>query len=243
MAFDIDRVRAQFPGREILWLASTASTMADAAKLAPPGVVVADEQTAGQGRLGRRWDSPRGAGLYVSIALPPRGVTPALTLALGLAAAGAVTAAAGLACDLRWPNDVLLGGKKCGGVLVQLYEAAAIAGIGINVNQTAFSEELSSLATSLRLETGREHSREHLLVELLRSVDRHVELLARQGPAAVLELFAGASSYVRGRRVAVDSGGEILRGSTDGLDPSGFLWLRLEDGSRRLILSGGVRPI
>jgi BirA family biotin operon repressor/biotin-[acetyl-CoA-carboxylase] ligase len=243
VAFDVARIRAQFPDREIVWIASTASTMAEVPRLAPCGVVVADEQTAGQGRFGRRWHSPQGAGLYVSIALAPRGVTPALTLALGLAAAEAVTATAGLSCDLRWPNDVLVGGKKCGGVLVQLHEAAAIAGIGINVNQTAFPEELSSLATSLRLETGRDHSREDLLIALLHSVDRHVELLARQGSGAVLDLFASASSYVRGRRVAVDSGGEILRGSTDGLDPSGFLWLRLKDGSRRLILSGGVRPI
>jgi BirA family biotin operon repressor/biotin-[acetyl-CoA-carboxylase] ligase len=243
MAFDVDRVRAEFPGREILWLASTASTMADAARLAAPGVVVADEQTAGQGRFGRRWHSACGAGLWVSIALPPRGVTPALTLALGLAAAEAITAVAGVACDLRWPNDILLGGKKCGGVLVQVYQAAAVAGIGINVNQTAFPEELAPAATSLRLETGREHSREDLLAELLRAVDRHLELLARQGPGAVLDRFARTSSYIRGRRVAVEAGGQILRGSTDGLDPSGFLWLRLEDGSRRLILSGGVRPI
>jgi len=243
MAFDVERVRARFPGREIVWRATTTSTMEDAAGLTAPGsVAVADEQTAGQGRFGRRWHSERASGLYVSVVLEPRGVTPALTLALGVAAGEAITAATGVACDLRWPNDVLIGGRKCAGILVQLHGDAAVAGIGINVNHSGFPAGIADLATSLRIATGREQSREQLLIELLDSVDRHLELLEYRGPGAVLDLFAAASSYVLGRRVAVDLGGEVLRGATDGLDPAGFLWLRCEDGSRRLILSGGVRP-
>ena len=243
MAFDVERVRARYPGREIVWRASTASTMEDAARLTAPGsVVVAGAQTAGQGRFGRRWHSEPGAGLYVSILLRPRGVTPTLTLALGLAAAEAIAATAGVACDLRWPNDVLIGEKKCAGVLVQLGDAAAIAGIGVNVNQVAFPDDIATLATSLRIATGREQSREDLLIELLGAVDRHLDLIEYRGPGAVLDLFAGSSSYVRGRRVTVDMDGESVRGTADGLDPSGFLWLRCDDGSRRLILSGGVRP-
>lgn len=244
MAFDVERVRARYPGREILWRASTASTMLDAARLTAPGsVVAAGEQTAGQGRFGRRWHSELGAGLYVSILLRPRGVTPALTLALGLAAAEAIAAAAGVACDLRWPNDVLIGEKKCAGVLVQLGDAAAIAGIGVNVNQVVFPDDIATLATSLRIATGCEQSREDLLIELLGGVDRHLELIECRGPGAILDLFAGSSSYVRGRRVTVDMDGVRIRGTADGLDPSGFLWLRCDDGSRRLILSGGVRPV
>jgi BirA family biotin operon repressor/biotin-[acetyl-CoA-carboxylase] ligase len=126
---------------------------------------------------------------------------------------------------------------------VQLATEAAIAGIGVNVNQASFPDDLAEFATSLRMATHREHSREDLLVELLRSIDRHLKILAVQGPGAILDLFAASSSYVRGRRVTVDLEGDSLAGVTDGLDPSGFLWLRREDGSRRLILSGGVRPL
>lgn len=247
-AFDVARVRARFPDREIVWTLSTASTMQDAALLAsrgaaPGSAAGAEEQTAGLGRLGRMWHSQAGAGLYVSIVLRPRSVTPALTLALGLSAGEAMTAVSGLACDLRWPNDVLVGEKKCAGILVQIYGEAAIAGIGINVNQLSFPDEIAAQATSLRNAAGREQSREDLLIALLESVDRHVELLATQGPGAVFKLFARASSFVQGRRVTVDLDREVIQGITDGFDPSGFLWLRCDDGSRRLILSGGVRPV
>lgn len=243
LAFDLDRVRARYPGRAVVWLPTTGSTMAEAARLATPGsVVAAGEQTAGQGRLGRRWHSEAGAGLYVSLVLRPRAVMPALTLALGLAAAEAITESAGLACDLRWPNDVLIGGRKCAGILVQVHGDSLVAGIGINVHHTAFPEEIAASATSLRLAGGGRTSREELLIALVGSVDRQVGILDLQGPGAVLDRFTAASSYARGRRVTVDLDGALLHGTTDGLDPAGFLWLRADDGSRRLILSGGVRP-
>jgi BirA family biotin operon repressor/biotin-[acetyl-CoA-carboxylase] ligase len=242
MGFDIERVRAQFPGRTILWLPSTRTTMEDAARLETPGsAVVADEQTEGQGRLGRRWHSAPGEGLYVSVALPARGITPVVTLALGLATGEAIAAAAGVACDLRWPNDVLTGGKKCAGILVQLAAETAVAGIGVNVDQAEFPPELAGGATSLRL-AGARVAREELLIALLGAIDRHLELLGRHGPGAILDLFAKASSYALGRRVVVEMDGKQVRGTTDGLDLSGLLWLRGEDGSRRLIVSGGVRP-
>ncbi len=248
MDFDVARVRERFPDREIVWTPSTRSTMQDAALLAsrgaaPGSAAGAEEQTAGLGRLGRTWHSEAGAGLYVSLVLRPKSVTPALTLALGLAAGQAITAVSGLACDLRWPNDVLIGEKKCAGILVQLYEEAAVAGIGVNVNQLSFPNDIAALATSLRIAAGQEQSREGLLIALLESVDRHVELLAMQGPGAVFKRFARASSFVQGRRVTVDLDREMIQGVTDGFDPSGFLWLRCDDGSRRLILSGGVRPV
>ena len=137
MALDIARLRANFPDREIIWLEVTGSTMSDAALLAAAGcpsgtVVVAEEQTAGQGRHGRSWYSERGTGLYVSIVLrPPLAADdfPVLTLALGLATAEAIARATDLACDLRWPNDVLLDDKKCAGILIQAAGDAFIAGL------------------------------------------------------------------------------------------------------------------
>ena len=224
--------------------------MTEAIRLASAGcasltVVGADEQTAGQGRYGRAWHSEAGSGLYVSIvlrhSLSPKSL-PLVTLALGLATADAILKATGAACDIRWPNDVLIHSKKCGGILAQLEGTAIIAGIGINLNQTEFPDDLESIATSLRIATGRTHSRERLLVELVSCVRAWWELLERDGPKPILETFSRASSFVHGRRVTVDQGGSTLRGTTAGLNDSGFLILRSEDGSENLVMSGGVRP-
>lgn len=180
MPFDADLVRARMPGRRIVWLESTPSTMTEAAQLAAegcaPGTVVgADEQSAGQGRHGRRWHSEKDAGLYVSIVLgrdhPPDSLQR-LTLALGLAAREAILRATGLACELKWPNDLLLDGRKCAGILVVRTAAAVIAGVGVNVNQESFPAELAASATSLRMASGAEHSREDLLVHLLAAVEK-----------------------------------------------------------------------
>lgn len=216
------------------------STMREAEGRPVGSVVVADEQTAGIGRHGHAWHSEAGAGLYLSVVLPVS--LPVLTLALGLATAEAIARTADLRCDLRWPNDVLFGDRKLAGILVQLSEATAIAGIGVNVNHTAFPGELAGLATSLRMATGRVHSREALLDALLKTIDSFCTMLAAGGAAPVIEMFARASSYARGMRVAVELGGERVVGTTAGLDSSGFLVLQKDDGSRTLVLAGGVRP-
>jgi BirA family biotin operon repressor/biotin-[acetyl-CoA-carboxylase] ligase len=117
-----------------------------------------------------------------------------------------------------------------------------IAGIGINVNHTAFPQELTNTATSLRIATGREHSREELLLNLVDCIDVHCDILAKKGREAILMLFSEHSSFVRGRRVVVDQGGASIEGTTEGLDESGFLIVRKPDGRRSLILAGGVRP-
>ncbi len=167
---------------------------------------------------------------------------PLVTLALGLAVAETIADAASVAPDLRWPNDVLLNGKKCAGILVQLHEGILIAGIGINVNQTSFPDELSDLATSLRIATGRSHDLEKLLGLLLVQIEQHLDNLLQNGRESILRAFSQASSYVRGRRVVVDQNDVSLTGVTDGLDPQGFLFLRQDNGQRTLILAGGVRP-
>ena len=147
----------------ILRLQQTASTMKDAAALAAQGqphgtAVIADRQTAGIGRQGHTWHSEDEGGLYLSIvlrlAINPA-LTPILTMALGLAVQRAVNDLAQVATDLRWPNDVLLNERKLAGILVQAAEGALIAGIGLNVNQSSFPPDLAAIATSLKLETGR----------------------------------------------------------------------------------------
>ncbi len=247
---DLAPVRARFPGRQIVWFESCATTMAEAEKLAVAGcpsgsAVGAEEQTAGHGRYGRAWHSERGAGLYVSIVLRlglPEENIPALSLALGLAAAEAIARATGVGCDLRWPNDVLIGEKKCAGILVEGSGAAYVAGIGINVNQSEFPEEIAGTATSLRAATGRAHAREQLLIHLLECVDGFTKMLVEGGREPVLRAFARASSYVTGKRVTVEQRGSTITGITDGLDATGFLYVRRPDGERTLVLAGGVRP-
>ncbi len=250
MPFDLAWLQSQLPDRHIEWHDVVRSTMTGATRLAaegaPSGTVVgAEEQTAGQGRHGRSWHSEPDSGLYVSVILRRHfapDTLPVVTLALGLAAQEAILKSTNLACDLRWPNDLLIQSKKCAGILTVLEGSAIIAGIGINVNHSSFPVELGAIATSLRAASGRVQSRERLLVELLGSVDTYCDLLETEGRGPVIEMFARASSYVSGRRVCVDQDGSELRGTTAGLNDSGFLMLQRDDGTSSVIVAGGVRP-
>ena len=250
MAFDVEWVRSRLPDRRIDWHPSIDSTMFEASRLAAAGcqsgtIVGAEEQTAGQGRYGRRWHSESGSGLYVSIVLRHRfapNTLPLVTLALGLATSESILKATDLACDLRWPNDVMIQSRKCAGILTQLESSAIIAGIGINVNHSAFPQDLTEIATSLRLATNRIQSRERLLMELAPSVDRFCTLFEKEGGEPILAMFSQASSFVCGRRVSVDQGHALLEGTTAGLNSSGFLILERDDGTKNVILAGGVRP-
>jgi BirA family biotin operon repressor/biotin-[acetyl-CoA-carboxylase] ligase len=250
MPLALDQLRHSLPGRHIHWRPSIPSTMTEAARLAAEGAphgatVGADEQTAGIGRYGRHWHSEPDAGIYISIVLrlPFAAETlPLVTLALGLAVAESIHKTTDVACDLRWPNDVLIGSKKCCGILTQLEAPALIAGIGINVNHSLFPEEIAHLATSLRIASGRTHSREHIVAELLPAVDTYCGILETQGRDPILRMFSQASSYASGRRVSVDQGGSVLRGVTDGLNSAGFLLLRDDNGKQHQIVAGGVTP-
>ena len=233
-ALDVDRLRRELSPRPIVYYPSVDSTMRAAAGCARGTLVIAGEQTAGQGRHGHGWHSAAGAGIYCSMVLEP---TPLLTLALGLAAVEAIQRTAGVVCDLRWPNDLMLGGKKTGGILVQLVEGSAIAGIGINVNQRGFPGELAGEATSLRLWAGQEACPTNILAALIPAVETFV----KEGKDSILRLFTRASSYAAGRRVAVRQADGVIEGTTVGLDPDGFLVLRKDDGTDTLILAGGVR--
>jgi BirA family biotin operon repressor/biotin-[acetyl-CoA-carboxylase] ligase len=220
------------PERRILRFPSVDSTQRLAAAEPLGTVVLADEQTSGQGRHGHTWHSEPGAGIYCSIVLAP---TPLLTLALAVATIDAIAQATGITCDLRWPNDLMLANRKCAGILVQLIDGRAIAGIGINVNHTSFPPELE--ATSLRIHSHRVVDRESILEALLPAIDS----VTREDAETILRLFAHASSYVAGRRVTVDQPGGLITGTTAGMNSEGHLIVRKDDGTDTLILAGGVR--
>ncbi|MGO8717783.1 MAG: biotin--[acetyl-CoA-carboxylase] ligase [Acidobacteriaceae bacterium] len=227
--------------------------MQEAAKGAPHGsVYIAEEQTAGKGRGDHAWHSEPYAGLYVSILLRPQ-LTPAdglwLSLAAGLAVQQAIENVTGLVADIRWPNDLLFGRRKVGGILTETNAEAmrvrhAVIGIGINVNHRQFPLELRDLATSLRLETDRIPSRQDLLVAILeRLVSEMYPLMQPAGFAnachGILARLQQKSSWIRGKQVFVGEAGGYT-GVTAGLDRNGFLRVQTADGLRT-VLSGGVR--
>jgi BirA family biotin operon repressor/biotin-[acetyl-CoA-carboxylase] ligase len=251
MPFDLARVRALLPNRHIDWFPSVTSTMILEARLAHDGcasgtVVGADGQVAGIGRHGHSWHSEAEAGLYVSSVLRvpiEASQLPAVMLALGLATQQAIADVTGLAADLRWPNDVMFGDRKCAGILAQMEGDAIVTGIGINVNHSSFPHEIEPTATSLRLQGKRGVSREDLLVALLGEVDAYCRILCDDGPEAIFRMFTRASSYAEGRRVRVEQDGAMIEGITCGLNSSGFLVVREDNGKETTILAGGVRPV
>jgi BirA family biotin operon repressor/biotin-[acetyl-CoA-carboxylase] ligase len=266
--FDLSGVAAALAGtafaHNLQHFPSIGSTNVVALEAAQSGaahgnVWVADEQTAGRGRSDHRWHSPAGDGLYVSVLLRPQmALVDALwlSLATALAVQAAITTVTRLAPDIRWPNDLLIGSRKCGGILVETSAISsqpdapamlryAVIGVGINLNQQNFPAELETLATSLRRESGREWVREPILIEFLKALDKQIALLEAELRGAsieadLLERFAASSSWVRGKHVSVDEAGGYT-GVTDGLDARGFLRVAGDDGMLHTVLSGGVR--
>ncbi len=227
---------------------------------APNGSVwLADEQTAGRGRSDHIWHSSPGDGLYLSVLLRPQmALTEALwlSLATGLATQAAIASVIHLEPDIRWPNDILINDKKCGGILVETSAAAsrpdtpamlryAIVGVGLNLNHQSFPPDLEAFATSLRRETGKSCSRDAVLIEFLRALENQLALLeaelrSNSANPRLLDRFAAASSWVCGKPVSVDEAGGYT-GVTDGLDARGFLRVAGDDGVLHIVLSGGVR--
>lgn len=229
--------------------------MQQGAEGAPHGsVYLAEEQTAGRGRGAHGWHSEPQAGLYLSVLIRPRmAATHALwlSLATGLAVQRAVADVTGFSADIRWPNDLLLDGRKFGGILTEMTAEAtrvrfAVIGIGINVNHRELPAELRGIATSLRIESGRICQRTDLAVALLENMDAAIrELMNPEAfPATtqnILTRIERQSTWIRGKCVHVDESGGYT-GVTAGLDAQGFLLVQTSNGLRT-VLSGGVREI
>jgi BirA family biotin operon repressor/biotin-[acetyl-CoA-carboxylase] ligase len=252
---DVSRVQTRLKsrsfGRKIYAFESIDSTNTCARALAsneaPEGaIVVADFQTAGKGRLGRSWSATAAENLLFSVILRPR-IAPEgvnlLPLLTAVAVARAVSERSGLEPDCKWPNDLLLRGKKFCGILLEgvLREGAldyVIAGIGLNVNQVLFPDELKERATSLRIESGKDFDRE----ELLRTVLVEFETLYTQQKedefTSVPQLWTSHSGMI-GKSVEIESEGTMLTGRAEGIAPDGALVL-LTDAGRRSVYAGDV---
>lgn len=240
-------------GRRIVHYFRIDSTNTVALRMAAAGaaegtVILAEEQTAGRGRLGRTWYSEKSSGIYASIILKPNltpAVAPVLTLMAGVAAQAAIARTTGLNPDIRWPNDLLLNGKKLCGILTEMSAEvdrihAVVIGIGINVNHREIPEELRLIATSLRLEGGKVYSRLQILVALLREIEHHYHILRDDGPAAIISRWTAASSYARGKRIRVAAGGTHFEAVTVGLEPHGALRVRHDDGREESLVAAEI---
>jgi BirA family transcriptional regulator, biotin operon repressor / biotin---[acetyl-CoA-carboxylase] ligase len=242
-------------GRRFEWHARCASTSDLAAERARAGApagltIAADTQTNGRGRLGRSWHSPAGENLYFSLLLRPRRAAaeiPPLTLLAGAAIAQAL-APLGVAPRLKWPNDVqLVDGagrrRKLAGVLTEMASAGervehVVVGVGINVNTTAFPDELAEGATSLRVALGQPQQpidRTRVLAAVLNAFEPLYDEFERRGPAVAVEAFGAWSALPE--RCRID---DRLQGVALGVDPDGALRLRDDAGQIHRVISGEV---
>ena len=247
---DIKAARAgRLIGRRVVYLGQTVSTNEVAKDLArrraPEGtVVLAEEQTAGKGRLRRTWTSPPGASILLSVILRPRLTQlPKLTIMASLAAARAVERATGLQARIKWPNDVIIGGKKAGGILIEAELRGrrprfAVAGLGLNVNfDVRAVPEIPETATSISLELGRNYPRQELLLALLDELE--TAYLALSSAAATREEWR-ARLETLGRWVRVTGVGPPEEGRAEDVDDLGRLLLRRADGSLVALSEGDV---
>ena len=244
----------QLIGNTIRVLPQTTSTNDEASRAAleghPEGLVIfAESQSAGRGRMGRRWSSPAGRGLWFSVLLRPS-LAPSectqLTAASANALVRAIQSTTGITPEIKWPNDLLIKGKKIAGILTEMsaeleHVRSVILGIGIDANQTAseFPADLRPIATSLKLATGKTVSRADLAEAVLRELDReYARILAGQF-AAVAEEWGSRCSTL-GKQVTIDMGARRVRGRAEALDENGALLLRTEHGRIERIIGGEV---
>ncbi|PLX99051.1 MAG: biotin--[acetyl-CoA-carboxylase] ligase [Desulfuromonas sp.] len=243
-------------GRDMVCLESTDSTNLRALELAEQGgtdgtVLIAEEQTGGKGRLGRRWESPRGVNLYASLLLRPAiapFVAPQLTFVAALAVVEAIAETTSLSANVKWPNDVLLNGCKVSGILSEMRAESdrvhyVILGVGVNLNMTRkqFPSELRYPATSLLIESGQTVPRSAFVRSFLQRFEAHYDAFLAEGFDAVRPAWDACCAMV-GQRVRVEQEPHTIVGEVVGLDEDGSLLVRDDHGKLQNIYAGDVFP-
>lgn len=253
-----ERLTATRIGRQLVCLPETASTNADAFRLAEEGaeegaVVISDAQSGGKGRRGRVWESPAGVNLYCSVVLRPAIMpheAPQLTFLSAVAVARAIEGTTALKPEIKWPNDLLIKGRKVAGLLNEMSAETdginfVILGIGVNLNMTAaqFPADVRTPATSLLLEQGRPVNRVQFAAAMLGELDRLYADFLRHGFGPVRDEWQQRCN-ANGREVVVSEAGvDTVRGMFHGIDGDGALLVRFPDGMVERILSGDVRVV
>lgn len=256
LAVDIERdLETKVVGKAVTSHAEIDSTNRLARQLADDNaqegtVVIADRQLAGRGRLGRKWESPAGVNLYCSVILRPQiplQQAPQLTFLSAVAVAETLNEMCQLHAEVKWPNDILVGGAKISGLLNEMNAETekihfVILGIGINLNMLTeqFPQELNYPATSAFLETGKPVDRLLFLQTFLRRLDTYYLELKHQGFAPIRRRWETLCNIMN-QQVEVDGGNSIVRGTVVGLDVDGALRLQLDNGQVERVLAGDVR--
>jgi BirA family biotin operon repressor/biotin-[acetyl-CoA-carboxylase] ligase len=240
--------RAPFVIHHFTTLRSTSDTLKSMSEARSFTVVTADEQTAGRGRRHRSWYSPPGDGLYLSVLLRP--VAPVLSPSLisllsAIAVAETIIDLGIREVDIKWPNDVLIAGRKVCGILAEGATSAnqascIVVGIGVNLNQRSFPEEIAEVATSLFLSTKETTDAALFRDHLLANMARWYELWHSGADLRIIERWEELSSYAKNRQVRITTDGEEIDGETLGLARNGALLVRMPDGQVRSILAGQV---
>lgn len=244
-------------GRKIYFYESLSSTSIKAFELARAGeaegaVVIAETQTGGKGRVGRRWESPSGVNLYASVILRPD-VAPSnaheLTFVSAVAVAEAVASLTGARPEVKWPNDILIDGRKAAGILLEMSSETdrvnfVVAGIGLNVNSRSqmYSEDVGARAISLSEKTGMLLDRAEVARRVFTSIDKWYRIYFEKGFASVLGEWRGYFSSV-GAEVRVASFGKILEGVCVGVGSDGALLLKTRSGAVERIVAGDVETV
>jgi BirA family biotin operon repressor/biotin-[acetyl-CoA-carboxylase] ligase len=215
-------------------------------------IIIADSQVKGRGRLGRKWSSPPGLNIYMSIILVPRLAPKDMTLLTVLSAvacANALRRKAAIPVWIKWPNDLMSGGKKIGGILTEVKSDPdkinlAVIGVGINVNigRADFDHDIREIATSVAEETGRLQSRSGLVVQVLNEFEYWYRTFETEGRTPLLEEWRRLSSTI-GKHVMVTMGTDVLNGVAEAIDDEGMLLLRLPDGRLKKISAGDVTEL
>ena len=250
------RERGRF-GEFIQYFTEITSTNDEAARLAERGAphgtaVIASSQTAGRGRFGRRWFSPAGAGLYVSVICRDRPAGPYLSLAGGVAVAEGIHEATALPVEIKWPNDIVVDAglgrrRKLAGILAEGSTSSdglqyVVLGFGINLRAAAYPSEIADRATSLETELGRPVDAGPVLASTLVSLNRWVSYLAAGNTAALLARWREMAPSAVGALVEWDTPSGPRSGRTLGVDDEGALCVTVDGGVERII-SGTVRWI
>jgi BirA family biotin operon repressor/biotin-[acetyl-CoA-carboxylase] ligase len=249
------RLRATIIGRTLYHFYSVDSTNAFAARLLAHGrkvsegaVIIAESQTAGRGRLGRSWHSEREAGLYFSMVLFPKAppsLAPLFTLATAVAMHNAVERYSGMDIDIKWPNDLLAGGKKFCGILSEIQAEVdlvrnLVIGVGVNINHENLPPDIASRGTSLRIASGRIQSRIEILLEFFEEFENIYMDFERKGPPGIIDQWTRFSSFGNGRRIEIHDGVRKIAGVTRGLNPLGALRIEQKGGRLEEVYSGDV---